>query len=32
MSYVNFISIVMNHVKSNDFFTIYKDEFKTPKI
>ena len=31
MNYVNYMSIFMNHLKSNNFFTIYKDEFKTLK-
>ena len=32
MSYVNYVSIFMNHLKSNIFFTIYMDEFETPNI
>ena len=29
MSYINCVSSVMNHLKSNNFFTVYKDEFET---
>ena len=32
MSYVNYISIFMNHLKSNNFFIIDQNEFDTPKI
>ena len=32
MSYENYVSIFMNHLKSNNFFTIYKDEPETSKI
>ena len=31
MSYVNYMSIFMNHLKSNIFF-VYKDKFETQKI
>ena len=32
MSYVNYMSIFMNHLKLSYFCIIYKDEFETPKI
>ena len=32
MSYVNNMSIFMNNLKSNTFFTICKDELETIKI
>ena len=32
MSYVNYMSIFMNHSISNNFFFAYKDEFETLKI
>ena len=33
MSYVNYMSILMNHLKSNDFFfPINRDEFEITKI
>ena len=32
MSYVNYMSIFMNHLKANIFFTIHKDEFETSKV
>ena len=32
MSYVNYMNIFMNHLKSNYFFHNIKDEFETSKI
>ena len=32
MSYVNHMSIFMNHLKSKNFFTVYKDESETLHI
>ena len=32
MSYVNYMNIFMNHLKSNIFFKMYKVEYETPKI
>ena len=32
MIYVDYMSMVMNHLKSNNFCTIYKDEFNTWKL
>ena len=32
MSYVNYMSIFINDLKSIIIFTIYKDEFETSKI
>ena len=32
VSYANYMSIFMNHLKSNNFFTIYKHESETSKM
>ena len=32
MNYVSYMSIFMSHLKSNNFFKTYKDEFETQII